>query len=406
MKIIVIGGGAAGFLAAITCKENNPDAEVTILEKSDLLLRKVMLSGGKRCNLSNAQKDLRQFVSNYPRGSKELYHLLHHFGPNETFDWFQSRGVQLKTESDNRIFPQSNQSQSVVNCLLKQAKDKNIKIITNCGLSELIKNSNEFNLTLTDNSKIECDAVVIATGGETESAGILAAKSLGHTIIKQIPSLFTFIVQDKIIEHLPGISIQDVIVSIADIKYKQRGSILITHNGLSGPAILKLSSFAARELYDKKYNFTCYVNWLPSLKPDEIITKIDSMRKSAAPRKICSQSPFELPSRLWASLSKSAGCEEILLWANISKKQVTRFGELLYRYPFRVNGRDTNRSEFVTCGGIKLSEIDFNTMESKLCPGVFFAGEILDIDGVTGGFNLQAAWSTGYIAGKSAAEKR
>jgi len=405
MKVVIAGGGAAGFFAAISCKEQNPLAEVIILESSSHLLKKVLLSGGKRCNLTNAQSNLQQFCRNYPRGGKELISIFHRFSPEDTVKWFNSRGVPLKQEADGRIFPQSNRSQTIVDCLLNHARMAGVKILLNHGLLKAVKleKTTEFELTLTDQSKIRCNCLIIATGGTPDSDGITVAQSLGHTINNQIPSLFTFVINDPIIDNLPGITIPDVIVSVAASKYQERGAILITHNGLSGPAILRLSSFAARELYDQKYHFTCIINWLPDLKTDEILKKINSMRKSAAPRKISTLSPFKLPSRLWHSLAKAAGCEQFLLWANLSRKQAVNSAELLCRCKFEVSGKDTNRNEFVTCGGIKLSEINFQTMESKFCPGLFFAGEVLDIDGVTGGFNLQAAWSTGYIAGISAA---
>jgi len=407
MKVVIAGGGAAGFFAAINCKEQNPLAEVLILESSSHLLEKVLLSGGKRCNLTNAQPNLRQFCSNYPRGGKELISVFHRFGQEDTVKWFNSRGVPLKQEADGRIFPQSNHSHTIVDCLLDQARLVGVKIFLNLGLLRAVKleMTNEFELTLTDQSKIKCNCLLIATGGTPGSNGITAAQSLGHTINNQIPSLFAFVINDPIIKNLPGITIPDAIVSVAATKCQERGAILITHNGLSGPAILRLSSFAARELYEQAYHFTCIINWLPDLKTDEILNKINSMRKSAAPRKIYALSPFVLPSRLWHSLAEAAGCEQHLLWANLSRKQASNFAELLYRCKFEVSGKDTNRSEFVTCGGVKLSEIDFQTMESRICPGLFFAGEVLDIDGVTGGFNLQAAWSTGYIAGVSAANK-
>lgn len=405
MKVVIAGGGAAGFFAAISCKEQNPLAEVIILESSSHLLEKVLLSGGRRCNLTNAQSNLQQFCSNYPRGGKELISIFHRFSPEDTVKWFISRGVPLKQESDGRIFPQSNHSHTIVDCLLDHARMAGVKILLNQGILKAVKleKATEFELTLTDQSKIRCKCLIIATGGTPGSNGIIAARSLGHTIIRQIPSLFTFVINDPIINNLSGITIPDAMVSVAATKYQERGAILITHNGLSGPAILRLSSFAARELHDRAYHFTCTVNWLPDLKTDEILNKINSMRKSAAPRKICALSPFVLPSRLWHSLAEAAGCEQFLLWANLSRKQAVKFAELLYRCKFEVSGKDANRSEFVTCGGIKLSEIDFHTMGSRICPGLFFAGEVLDIDGVTGGFNLQAAWSTGYVAGISAA---
>ncbi|NLL14108.1 MAG: NAD(P)/FAD-dependent oxidoreductase [Fibrobacter sp.] len=408
MKVVIAGGGAAGFFAAISCKEQNPLAEVMILESSSHLLEKVLLSGGKRCNLTNAQPNLQQFCSNYPRGGKELISIFHRFSPEDTIKWFNSRGVPLKQEPDGRMFPQSNRSHTIVDCLLDQARMAGVNILLNHGLlrAAKIERTNEFELTLTDQSKIKCNCLIIATGGTPGSSGITTARSLGHTINNQIPSLFAFVINDPIIKNLPGITIPDVIVSIASTKYQERGAVLITHNGLSGPAVLRLSSFAARELYDRAYNFTCIINWLPGLKTDEVLKRIISMRKSAAPRKICALSPFELPSRLWQSLAEAAGCEQYLLWANLSRKQANSFAELLYRCKFEVIGKDTNRSEFVTCGGVKLSEINFQTMESRICPGLFFAGEVLDIDGVTGGFNLQAAWSTGYVAGISAANPK
>ncbi len=407
MKVVIAGGGAAGFFAAISCKEQNPQTEVVILESSNHLLEKVSLSGGKRCNLSNAQSDLRQFCSNYPRGTKELFSVFHRFSPEDTVKWFNSKGVLLKKESDGRVFPQSNHSHTIVDCLLNHARTSGVKILQNHGLLRAVKleDTTGFELTLTDQSKIRCNCLIIATGGTPGSNGITAAQSLGHMINKQISSLFSFVINDPIINGLPGVTIPDAIVSVEATKHQQRGAVLITHNGLSGPAILRLSSFAARELYNRAYHFSCTINWLPGFKEDEIFKKINSMRKSAAPRKVCQLSPFALPSRLWHSLAETVGCEQFLLWANLSKKQAFNLTELLYRCKLDVSGKDTNRSEFVTCGGIKLSEIDFQTMESRVCPGLFFAGEVLDIDGVTGGFNLQAAWSTGYVAGTSAASR-
>ncbi len=403
MKIVIAGGGAAGFFAAITCKEKIPLAEVIILESSDQLLRKVFLSGGKRCNLSNAQTDLRQFCSNYPRGSKELFSLFHRFSPQDTAKWFNDRGVPLKQEADGRMFPQSNRSQTIVDCLLYNAQKAGVKIIQKSGLLGAVKlnDTTEFEITSINMSKTRCNCLIIATGGTPGSYGIITSRSLGHSIVKQIPSLFTFVVNSPIIKNLPGVSLPDVTVSIPETRYCQRGGILVTHNGLSGPAILRLSAFAARELYNRSYNFTCSINWLPAYKTDQILNKINSMRKSAAPRRICENSPFTLPSRLWQSLAQSAGCEKLLLWANLSRTQAEHLAQLLCNCKFEVTGKDANRNEFVTCGGVKLSEINFQTMESKICPGLFFAGEVLDIDGITGGFNLQAAWSTGYVAGNS-----
>lgn len=404
MKVVIAGGGAAGFFAAISCKEKHPQAEVLILESSMHLLHKVFLSGGKRCNLSNGQSDLRQFCSNYPRGSKELFSLFHQFGPQDTVSWFNSRGIPLKQEADGRIFPQSNNSKTIIDCLLNQTSKLNVKVYTSLGLVNAVKldETGEFELTLSDLNKIRCDRIIMATGGTANSKGITISQSLGHTIINQIPSLFTFLVNSNIINSLPGVSLSDVIISIPGTKFHERGAILFTHHGLSGPAVLRLSAFAARELYNASYHFTCNINWLPDLKEHEISNKLNSMRQYASSNKIATNSPFNLPSRLWQSLTEAAACEQVLVWANLSKKQTSKLIELLSRCSFEISGKDTNRSEFVTSGGIKLSEVNFKTMESRICPGLFFAGEVLDIDGVTGGFNLQAAWSTGYVAGTSA----
>jgi predicted Rossmann fold flavoprotein len=405
MKIIIAGGGPAGFFAAINAKLKNPSAEVTILEKSDKLLEKVFLSGGKRCNLSNAIFEPAKLCNYYPRGHKELLQPFYRFNPRNTIAWFKSRGIPIKTEPDGRIFPMSNHSQTIVDSLIHVAEKADVKVLKNCELIKVNRSveTGNYSLELTDDQLMHCDKLLLATGGSAQSAGVIAAAALGHTIIEQIPSLFTFTVSDKRITTLPGVSLSNIAISIPGTKFKERGALLITHTGFSGPAILKLSAFAARDLFIKNYQFTVVINWVPDKTQDKTLALIVSQRQIAARQKIHDRPPFPFPIRLWQSLAEAAGCKSAQFWADLSKAQANDLAMQICKCTFAVTGKNSNKGEFVTCGGVNLSEINFDTMESRKCSGLYFAGEILDIDGVTGGFNLQAAWTTGFIAGESMA---
>jgi len=405
MKAAIAGGGAAGFFAAIACKQENPSVEVTILEQNSTILSKVALSGGGRCNLSNSVTVPRQLSTFYPRGSRELIGPFTRFGPADTVKWFQSHGVTLKTEPDGRVFPASDKSLSIVNCLSETAENSGVILRKSCGIEAAIPlpDLQGFELILSSGSKEQYDMLLLATGGSAESAGISIASSLGHTIIEQVPSLFSFVVNDRRIAGIPGISLPEIKISIPETRFSSRGPALITHNGLSGPAVLKLSSFAARDLFEKGYDFQCMIDWYPHSVTEQTIQQISLMRTSNAGKRIHAETPIPIPKRLWVSLAEASGCGPTDLWAHLSKKQALDLTEQIHRGILNVTGKDRNKEEFVTCGGVKLSEINFKTMQSKIHPRLFAAGELLDIDGLTGGFNLQAAWTTGYIAGLSMA---
>ena len=401
MKAAVLGGGAAGFFGAISIKETNPEAEVCIFEKSDKILSKVKVSGGGRCNVTNGLSDIDEFVENYPRGSKELIPVFTRFGSRETIDWFESHSVQLKTEPDNRVFPTSDNSDTIIECLLKETQIRNIQIKNHYSPGKIIKKEDGFVLYFKNGEEFECDKILIATGGNAKAESYEWIKSLGHTIIEPLPSLFTFTLSQNIFKGLEGISVPEVEIIFTDGKtFRQKGSLLITHGGLSGFGILKFSAFAARELAKKKYEFTLSISWLPGFKKEYLSDKISELKKSIPNKTLSSMSYLGLPLRLWKRLLEINGLENNK-FIDLSNQKIINFVNSLSEQKLEIAGKNTNKEEFVTAGGVCLKEVNFKTMESKICPGIYFAGEVLDIDAVTGGFNFQSAWSTGRIAGIS-----
>ncbi len=381
---IVIGGGAAGFFAAITAKKTNPQASVLLIEKTAVLLSKVRISGGGRCNVTHSCFDPKILVQNYPRGNKELLGPFYTFGPQETIDWFQSRGVTLKTEKDGRIFPTTDSSETIIQCLLSEAKKLGVEIALRTKVQEIKKSTNGFILEMKDSAPIECGKLVLATG--SGSQGFSWAQELGHSIINPVPSLFTFNVPSSPLKDLSGIAVSDCILRLKGSSQEQRGVLLITHFGFSGPVALKLSAWAAPFLHETNYRAELVINWLPKNRPEELISTL------IANKNALSSHSFGLPKNLWKDFVKTV--------PNVSNKAIIAFAEKLQNDSYQVEGKTTNKEEFVTCGGVDLREVNFKTMESKICPHLYFAGEILNIDGVTGGFNFQNAWTTGFLAGK------
>ncbi|MEI8125527.1 MAG: NAD(P)/FAD-dependent oxidoreductase [Parachlamydiaceae bacterium] len=399
--IVVIGGGAAGFFGAIACAEANRDSRVIILEKARQLLSKVKISGGGRCNVTHACFDPALLVQNYPRGNKELRGPFSRFQPKDTIHWFETRGVVLKVENDGRMFPTTDNSETIISCLLEQAKKNNVEIWTEKGVTECEKKEDGFLLTLSDESVLPCNKLLIATGSSPKMLSLV--NKLGHTIIPPVPSLFTFNIPNSCLHELAGISVPKVKLSLTTCNLQQTGPLLITHWGFSGPAVLKLSAWGARDLFNQKYQCPLKINWLPDCSLDSLKQQLVDYRSAHPMRLVSGDSPVALPKNLWKVLVESSGVSKDLRWSALSKQLTQKILEALQQSTFQIDGKSTYKDEFVTCGGVKLQEIDFKTMESRLCPGLHFAGEVLDVDGVTGGFNFQNAWTTGWIAGHSMA---
>lgn len=399
--VIVVGGGAAGFFAAITAAEAG--ARVTLLERGPQLLSKVRISGGGRCNVTHACFDGREFTTRYPRGGSALIGAFQRFQARDTVEWFASRGVTLKTESDGRMFPNTDSSETIVNCLLTAARDAGVAIRTNCGVENISKAESGFAVELAGGEKLSCDRLLLATGGcRATAAGQLAA-GFGHTIEAPVPSLFTFTIALPWLKTLAGASVEVAEVSVPEAELRERGPLLVTHWGLSGPAVLRLSAWGARKLHALNYQFPLVVNWLPQLKADSLLQEFALRRQSQGAKLVVNAPIAPLSARLWEALVLAAQINRETRWAALTKEQQQRLVAQLTRCEFAVTGKSLNKDEFVTCGGVKLAEVNFKTMESRLCPGLHFAGELLDIDGITGGFNFQAAWTTGWLAGKAMA---
>ena len=400
-KVIIIGGGAAGFFSAITIAESNQDLNTIILEKSSTVLQKVKVSGGGRCNVTHACFDPKELTSYYPRGNKELLGPFHKFMTGDTMQWFEDRGVPLKIESDNRVFPVSNSSQSIIDVLLNEARKNDVKIQLNHRV-ENIQNENEKWKITTNKGIFVADKVLIASGSNSNIWDLIS--TLGHTIIPPVPSLFTFKIKDQRIKEIPGVSVANTMVSIANSSFKSQGPLLITHWGISGPAVLKLSAFGARFLAEKNYQYNVHINWLS--KPSyEVLDALKKIKKDHPKKQIVLKSYFqEIPKRLWENLVIASEIKIEQRWADVSNKQLENLSNQLTKSVFNANGKTTFKEEFVTAGGIDLKEINFKRFESKLHKDLFFAGEVLNIDAVTGGFNFQNAWTGGYIAGKAMAE--
>ena len=396
VDLIVVGGGAAGFFAAITCAESSGKS-VLILEKTSHLLQKVKISGGGRCNVTHDCLDPRELSRSYPRGEKSLIGPFHRFGAADTVEWFAGRGVALKTEADGRMFPETDSSQTIVDALLGAAEAAGVSIRTSEGVTSVVKNEDNFDLVTDVGNSYTAANVLISTGGTRLAAGAQLATSLGHELKPPTPSLFTFKIKEPRIDGLAGLAVSPTAVSIQQSKLSSSGPVLITHWGLSGPGILRISAWGARELAARDYRFDISVNWLPDLDPAAVVAE---KRLGEAKRQLSSRSPFAaLPKRLWLRLLAAAEVSETATWSQLSKTQATRLVSQLTASTFTVSGKSMNKDEFVTCGGVALNEIDFRTMESKLVHGLYFAGEVIDVDGITGGFNFQNAWTNGFHAG-------
>jgi predicted Rossmann fold flavoprotein len=406
-RVVVVGGGAAGYFAAITCAETLGAAgEVTLYEATAHPLAKVRVSGGGRCNVTHACFEPRELVKRYPRGGRELMGAFHRFQPRDTIEWFAARGVETKTEEDGRMFPVTDDSATIVDCLTRAAETAGVTVVTSVGVRKVERLHQEgaapdFWLTLTDASTVRCDRLLLATGGNKSSAGLTIAKALGHTIEPSVPSLFTFHIDDARLIGLSGVSLENVITSVPGTKLKESGPLLITHWGLSGPAVLKLSAWGARELAACNYEFKLGVNFVPPHTRDSLLKEFASVRVGHAKKQLATWNPLGLPQRFWERMVTTAGIAPATQWAGVSAAALGTLAGLLTAAEFAVVGKSMNKEEFVTCGGVRLSEVEFKTMESKVCPGLYFAGEVLDIDGVTGGFNFQSAWTTGWLAGQA-----
>ena len=400
-SVIVIGGGAAGFFGAIACAEANPAAHVLLLEKSPELLAKVTLSGGGRCNVTHYCFEVARLVERYPRGGRELQGPFHRFQPRDTVQWFEARGVELKTESDGRMFPVSDSSASIVDCLKAAARQAGVEVRTSCGVTAMaVRPEGGFALQLSTGEPLACDRVLLATGGNRDTGGYALAANLGHTIEPPVPSLFTFQIEDTRWHALSGVSVADVTASAPAFRLQQRGPLLVTHWGLSGPAILKLSAWGARVFAACDYQFEVQINWVPGLKRGEFLEQVRRYRAEHPNRQVDANPLFQLPQRLWHRLTGEVG---VRTWTQVSNAAVEKLAADVQACSFAVQGKSTNKDEFVTCGGVRLREVDFRTMESRVCPGLHLAGEVLDVDAVTGGFNFQAAWTTGWLAGQAMA---
>jgi predicted Rossmann fold flavoprotein len=402
-RVLVVGGGAAGFFAAIACAEANPSAHVALYEATAHPLAKVRVSGGGRCNVTHACPEPRELVKRYPRGGRELLGPFHRFGPRDTIAWFAARAVELKTESDGRMFPVTDDSGTIVDCLRRAADQAGVKVFTAMGVRRMEKDGDVFHVEFTDNSVGDFDRVLLATGGNKSSVGSLVAQELGHTIELPVSSLFTFHIDDVRIRGLEGLSVPAAGTAVKGGKLKESGGLLITHWGMSGPAILKLSAWGARDLAERDYKFTLVVSWADGRTTAQAMETLVAARLANLKKQIATWNPFALPSRLWERLIVAAGITPETVWTSVSNNALQALAAQVGAAEFMVEGKSLNKDEFVTCGGVRLREVDFKTMESRVCPGLHFAGELLDIDGITGGFNFQAAWTTGWLAGRAMA---
>ena len=404
-RVVVVGGGAAGFFAAIACAEKlGARGTVTIYEATAHPLAKVRVSGGGRCNVTHACFEPRELVKKYPRGGRELLGAFHRWQPRDTVAWFAERGVETKTEDDGRMFPVTDDSATIVDCLMHAAEKAGVRILTSLGVRTAERAGADFWLTLTDNANVRCERLLLATGGNRSSAGFAIAEKLGHTIEPLVPSLFTFHIDDARLIGISGVSVENVAVSVRGTKLRESGPLLVTHWGLSGPAILKLSAWGARELAAANYEFPLVVNFAPPHTRESLVRELATVREKNPRKQIATWSPVPMPQRLWEKLVAGAGIAPVTPWNGVSNAALATLAAQLTAAEFKVVGKSTFKEEFVTCGGVRLSEVDFRTMESRVCPGLHFAGEVLDIDGVTGGFNFQSAWTTGWLAGQAMAE--
>jgi hypothetical protein len=395
--IVIVGGGAAGFFTAINIVEKNPSYKVAILERGKEVLTKVKVSGGGRCNVTHACFVPNDLVKFYPRGEKELRGPFHQFCSGDTIEWFEKHGVELKIEEDGRMFPVSNSSQTIIDCFTHTAKKLGIDVLTGQSVQSLFKGNNYWKIE-TNVANYSCEKIVLATGSNPKIWDLLS--EIGHTIIPPVPSLFTFNIKDKRIKDLMGVSAV-ASVKVKNSKLEASGPLLITHWGMSGPGILRLSAWGARELADRKYQFAIEVNWLNEITLEEAEERLKELKLEHSKKAVSKKSPFEFPNRLWESLVFASEISEETNWADLTKKQLQNLALQLTKGEFQVNGKSTFKEEFVTAGGIDLKEINFKTMESKIHDNLFFAGEIINVDAITGGFNFQNAWTGGFIVAEA-----
>jgi predicted Rossmann fold flavoprotein len=414
-QIIVIGGGAAGFFGAIAAATANPHAQVTLLEAGRQPLVKVSISGGGRCNVTHACFDPALLVQNYPRGGKALRGAFSRFQPRDLVAWFATQDVKLKTEADGRMFPTTDDSATIVDCLTWAAKKASVILRTGAAVSRVQKlpsqenkRATKFGVALKSGEELWCDRLLIATG--SSPAGYQIAQNFGHQIEASVPSLFTFNIADPLLRELAGVSVDPVKLQLNTTgtkgdrqKLEQTGALLVTHWGLSGPAVLKLSAWGARALHSCRYHANLQVNWLPQSHPETLLQALQAAKTETPKRAVATYCPVNLPRRLWQYLVHKAEIADDLRWADLSNKAISRLVGLLNASTYTIAGKGVFKEEFVTCGGINLKEVDFKTMESRICKGLYFAGEILDIDGITGGFNFQSAWTTAWLAGQAIA---
>jgi predicted Rossmann fold flavoprotein len=404
LEIVILGGGAAGFFAAISAKKYFPQAHVRVFEKTSKFLGKVKISGGGRCNVTNALSNHRLLSEKYPRGEKFLRKAFEQFDTKATMEWFENRGVPLKTYPDLCVFPQSNESQSIIDCLWKEAKSLGVELWTSRAIDKITPLEHGFEISYKEVTE-KVDRVIVTIGGQPKMTGFSWLADLNHNIIPPIPSLFTFNMPKEPIRELMGIVVEEAVVRIEGKKLLGKGPLLITHWGMSGPAILQLSAWGARILAESNYEFSILVNWLNETKENmlrEILVKTIKIHGS---KMISNLNPFEIPNRLWLFLVSKNEINPATRWNDLGAKNTNKLVNTLLNDRYIVQGKTTFKEEFVTAGGVDLQEIDVNTMQSKIHPGLFFAGEVMDIDGITGGFNFQSAWTTGYIAGKNVGKK-
>ena len=402
-RVIVVGGGAAGFFGAIACAEASREASVTILERGPDFLQKVRISGGGRCNVTHSCFDPRELTRRYPRGERELIGPYHRFQAEDTVRWFESRGVKLKVEADGRMFPTTDRSQTVIDCLLNAARKADVELIANRGVTSMTRREAGFKLETSNGEVMECAKVLLATGGcRTPALGTLAT-SLGHTLEPPVPSLFTFHIDAPWVKQLAGVSVPEAEATVPGTNLRERGPILFTHWGLSGPCILRLSAWGARTLEGFKYQFALRINWVRKSE-EQVRGALEQLAKGNPAKLITNTTLAPLPSRLWTELLQATGINAETRWSALSRTAQQSLLKTLTATELAVKGKSLNKDEFVTCGGVRLTEVNFKTMESKVAPGVYFAGELLDIDGITGGIKFQAAWTTGWIAGNAIAE--
>ncbi|MFO5492100.1 MAG: NAD(P)/FAD-dependent oxidoreductase [Cuspidothrix sp.] len=406
LKIVVIGGGAAGFFGAIACAQTNPQSQVTLIEASRQPLAKVLISGGGRCNVTHACFEPKNLVQNYPRGGKALLGAFTRFQPLDTISWFAAHGVNLKTEADGRMFPITDRAETIAECLIREAFAAKIELCIGTPVSAVTRKNEGFEIVLKSGETKQCDRLLLATGSSL--AGYKIARELGHDIQSPVPSLFTFNIADPQLRELAGISVNSVNVRLSGTgktPLQQTGPLLITHWGVSGPAVLKLSAWGARILHENRYQHKLIINWLPHLSPEEVRQKLLEVKTEWGKKAIALHRGVDLPHRLWQYIIQRSNITIEERWAAISNKTLNQLVQEITQGEYLITGKGVFKEEFVTCGGVNLKEVNFKTMESKLVPGLHFAGEILDIDGVTGGFNFQSAWTTAYLAGQAMSGK-